>query len=1550
MTGFLVDPRRLLGSAPAVARHAAAAAGAVTGAAASTASGTALVAGAIAVRATTAAPSLLGVPAAPARAATRLAGQATVAAARTGARAAEPLTQRAAWTAKALADLHPYRVRRRVWVNGGHTGIEVRGLEGRGTRHQRIATSVQRRLTSLPGVSWASVNAVTGQVLVGFDEGQVDVASLLEAVRAVEEAHGTRDAGFTWSKPVHPADTTPAVAAAIELAADCVAVGIALVGKLTPLPPAPRAARAALALIDTQPRLHKALKRRLGPIETDVVLSLAAAAVQGVSHGPGTPAIDALYRMQLLRETLARRAVWLRRERELCGPEQVAPTEVSSRPPRPGPRPKGPIEQWSATLGPLTLGAAGTVLALTGDPGRAADAMIAAIPKAARFGREGYATTIGQRLAAYGVVPLNAGAYRRLDLVSAVVVDSAMLRTDRAEVLAAEPVHGTDVAQLWRLAGAVVHGRRVADLDDGDALSDGEVLLEPRPAQAPGSWRYAVLRRGRRIGDVTVGAELHPLADGLLDAAQATGARVLLTEDASTAELLPRADEVLDSAHRLAEHVRRLQGEGNGVLVLTRTDDDATAVADVGVGLLGGKTVCWSADLLCGPGLEDVIRLLHAARPARPVSEQAVRLAQASAALGGLLALVGGRRGGRNAHVSAPVYSAAFVALLSGRSAAMRALRLPLPPPVTHVPWHALDALDVLARLDEARTNAPAPPRALSLRRVPVPAPVPQAVSAVTAPVREAQALVRAVREELDDPLTPVLGVGAAASAIVGSGVDALLVTGVMSGNAAISGLQRFRAERVLNRLISEQEVSGRRLRRSRDESGRTPSRFGSLPLQVVPGRHLVPGDVIALRAHDVVPADARLLSVDGLEVDEATLTGESNPVTKSVQPVPGAPLAERTCMVFAGTTVLAGTAYAVVVATGDATEAGRAARAAGRSAPPAGVQARLGEVTRTALPVTGIGGAAVTGLAMLRRVPLREAVAAGVSVAVAAVPEGLPLVATVAQAAAARRLSAFGVLVRSSRTLEALGRVDTICFDKTGTLTEGRLAVSRLATRDGDVDTGSATGRRLLTVAARACPPADVSGVHAAPHATDRAVLEAAVRIGGPEGYAGEWGLETELAFSSDRGYAASLGMDGDGRMLAVKGAPEVVLPRCRTSGGRSAQQVVQRLAADGLRVLAVAERRVDANAEPADVEQLVDGLELVGFVGIADTPRADATDAVRDMAQAGVRVVMVTGDHPTTAAAIARSVGLPDGEVVTGADLERMTERERIRRVARASVFARVSPEQKVRIVEALRAGGRVVAMTGDGTNDAAAIRLADVGIGVAAAGSTAARTAADLVLADAQVGRIRDALMEGRSMWLRVRDAVSILVGGNAGEVAFMVLGTAIGGRAPIGVRQLLLVNVLTDMFPALAVAVAPSRRDDGATTTPGPVAGMLGAPLARAVAARGTATAAGATSAWLVGRLTGRHARASTMGLAALVGTQLGQTLVTGWRRPLVVATSLASVAVLFTVVETPGVSQFFGCTPLGPFAWAIVVACSAGGTVLAAVLPRVAPRWLAADPT
>ncbi|MET9968593.1 cation-translocating P-type ATPase, partial [Streptomyces sp. NPDC006356] len=573
--------------------------------------------------------------------------------------------------------------------------------------------------------------------------------------------------------------------------------------------------------------------------------------------------------------------------------------------------------------------------------------------------------------------------------------------------------------------------------------------------------------------------------------------------------------------------------------------------------------------------------------------------------------------------------------------------------------------------------------------------------------------------------------------------------------------------------------------------------------------------------------------------------------------------------------------------------------------------------------------------------------------VAVAAVPEGLPLVATVAQLAAARRLSRRGVLVRAPRTLEALGRMDTVCFDKTGTLTENRLRLVRVTDADGTVGRPEADDPTLRT-AARACPQLN-GGSDRPVHATDEAVLDAA-------GLDPEWSQTEGLPFEAGRGYAAAVGEAEEGAaVLVVKGAPETVLPACADLPS-SVSEAAHGLAADGLRVLAVARRRLDTADDAADVlEQPLGELEFTGLLALADVPRDTSTTLVEGLRKAGVRPVMLTGDHPQTARAIAAELGWPeDTGVVTGDELASADRAERARMLRDTGVVARVAPEQKLQVVEALRDAGRVVGMVGDGANDAAAIRAADIGVGISARGSAAARNAADLVLTDGDLTVLIEAVVEGRALWHSVADAIAILIGGNAGEVSFGLLGTLLSGAAPLSTRQMLLVNLFTDLFPAMAVAVTPKEPEatdgtDAESAAAGPEGteplgtSLLRTPLTSKIRHRALTTTLGATSAWLVGRFTpGTARRSTTMALCALVGTQLAQTLADRRGSPLVRVTALGSAAALFVLVETPGLSNLFGCTPLGPLAWTGVtasIALAVTGQRAVPYLERVVMRRL-----
>lgn len=1126
---------------------------------------------------------------------------------------------------------------------------------------------------------------------------------------------------------------------------------------------------------------------------------------------------------------------------------------------RPPPR-TSPAQDYAAHASAGSVAGAAATLLVKHDVAEAAEAVLAGSPKAARYGPAAFHAVLSAALSRTGVLVRDPGRLRQLEMARTVVLHSSALRV---------PDAGAD-----------------------------------------------------------------PWTEDVLDAARRAGLRVVMVEDPALADFTGLADQVVGARRPLADVVAELRAEG-GVITVVRPlpGDDGSVSAgllagDVAVALADADCpVAWGADVLAPQGLADVWRVLRAVPVARAVGRRSQTLARSGAALSGLLVAVGEARGRSRGGVSsllgmrhAPVDASAALALLSGSRAALGVATARAPHPRARVAWHALDPDDVRERLEREREPEPtaveqatARVRAAADRAGRVP---------VLAPVRWSWQLARAVRGELDDPLTPVLAVGSAASAILGSVVDALLVVGALDLNALVGGFQRLRAERALSGLLAEQK---QKARVTEEQFG--PDSARSAPEgepRIVDAAKLHPGHVIELKADDVVPADARLLWEDGLEVDESALTGESLPVDKSVDPAPRAPVAERYCMVFEGTTVVAGRARAVVVDTGDHTEAARAVALAARTPSAAGVQARLQELTRKALPLTLAGGAAVTGLSLLRGAPIRQAVAGGVSVAVAAVPEGLPLVATVAQLAAARRLSRRGVLVRTPRTLEALGRMDTVCFDKTGTLTENRLRLSRVAGTDGTVRrVGEAETAGTVRVAARACPRLDGDGARPT-HATDEAVLDAA-------GEDPDWTQEEGLPFETSRGYAAAVGREGAAgpAVLVVKGAPETVLPACADLPAH-ALEVAQRLAGDGLRIIAVARRTLARGEKAADVlERQPSKLEFTGLLALADVPRETSPALVRGLREAGVRPVVLTGDHPRTAHAIAVDLGWPeDAVVVTGDELAAADRTARSRMLRDADVVARVAPEQKLQVVESLRDAGRVVGMVGDGANDAAAIRAADIGVGISARGSAAARNAADLVVTGEDLLVLVEAVREGRALWHSVADAIAILIGGNAGEVGFGILGTVLGGAAPLSTRQMLLVNLFTDLFPAMAVAVTKTGDPEQEAADAGAPLGtaVLGEPLIRQIRHRAMTTALGATAAWLLGRFTvGTERRSTTMALCAVVGTQLAQTLADRRDSRLVQVTSLGSAAALIALVQTPGASRLFGCTPLGPVAWTGVAA-------------------------
>jgi len=1448
------------------------------------------------------------------------------------------------------------RQHRRSWMGDNRAHIEVRGVHLAG--QEQLARGVEDALRRLKGVQWAQVNAVTARVVVAFDEDGPELDDLIDVVEGVEDAHDVADQRFPHTWPEHPADSEPIRRNAIALGADIAGLGASVFGQLLRLTPLPSEVATVVALVDNEPRARRFLEHHLGPQVTDLGLGFGNVVAQALGHGPLGLVVDMANRAGAVGELVARRRAWERLEPTLAGGYHEVPLSPLDIAPRPVPRPPGPVTRFAdvASIGSTAVFAA--VLATTASPRRAASAFTAGTPKAARLGREAFGASLGRELAGRDVLVLDSRVLRRLDSVDTVVLDSAILRTGNAELAGFVDVGGGDpdaairAATLFDPSSPLRLRRRgrwaMGPLDALGAAAPRGAATAARALRHQHRYVLGVARSGQLVALAGIDDQADPLAPVLATQARSGGLTVII---AGTHRQLARslqAERTVPGGRQLASSVRALQSEGRSVLLVSGgSHHGALVAADCSVGVRpvaaplvaptrgrpaptipNGDHAPWGADIITGPGLGGAALVLQAVPVARQVSRRSVALSLTGSATGLVWAMVGpaataGRRAGL------PVNAAALVAEAGGALAGTVAGRRPLPSPRPTPAWHAMSGQSVLATLgvspsgldhDEVQRRRPAP----------------------TASPSVAATALRAVTDELRNPLTPILAAGAGLAALTGSATDAALVAGVTGANVVIGAAQRLRTDRQLDRLFRASTVAVA-VRRS----GRRT---------VVEPAQVVRGDIVELAAGDVVPADCRILEAEGCEADESILTGEPTPVAKEAAATPGAGLAERSGMLYEGTTVVNGTALAVAVATGTGTEVGRVLADA-LPPPTSGVQSRLRSITTTILPATVASGAAVTGISLLHGRPLPQAVASGVSLMVAAVPEGLPLLATMAEMAAAQRLSGRSALVRNPSTLEALGRVDLLCFDKTGTLTAGRISLARVSDgiTDEPIDRLGPAHAGILAAAVRASPVPDADVL---PRATDQAVIDGAARAGvTPADGMGAWSPVAELAFESTRGFHASVGVGLDGPRVSVKGAPEVVLPRCATwcAAGNAVALTrrvrhrldaeVERMARQGLRVLAVAER--PSSARPELPDDRVSGLELLGFLGMADTVRPTAAAAIDRLRQGGVEVAMITGDHPSTAGAIAAELGIRNGKrLIVGSDIDRCTDDELEALVGQVSVFARVTPAHKARIVRAQQRSGRIVAMTGDGANDAPAIRLAHTGIALGDRCAPAARQAADLIVTDNRIETIIDAIVEGRAMWVSVRDALAILLGGNLGEIAFTVGATAVSGRSPLGTRQLLLVNLLTDLLPALTVAMRPPHLvTPEALLHEGPDS-SLGTTLTRQIALRAVATAAGAGGAWMVARPTGTARRAGTVALVALVGTQLGQTAIAGRASPLVLASAALSQAALVAIVQTPGVSQFFGCTPLGPVGWTVATTSAAAATTGSVVVPWTAGRWRA----
>ena len=708
---------------------------------------------------------------------------------------------------------------------------------------------------------------------------------------------------------------------------------------------------------------------------------------------------------------------------------------------------------------------------------------------------------------------------------------------------------------------------------------------------------------------------------------------------------------------------------------------------------------------------------------------------------------------------------------------------------------------------------------------------------------------------------------------------EALAIFAIVLVNAVLGYSQEARAERALAAL------------RASTAAHATVVRGGER--QRVPTGELVPGDVILLEAGDTVPADARLTDVTSLQTDEASLTGESLPVGKRTRAVDAdAPLAERHGMAFAGTVVTYGRGRAVVTATGEDTEVGRIADLLRRTEDDESpFERELDRVGRT-LGIAVLIVAGIVVVAILLAQGITDAAAFvhvllfGVALAVAAVPEGLPAIVTVVLALGVQRMARRNAIVRELAAVETLGSATVVATDKTGTLTRNEMTVRAVITASGrseltgtgydpagelvPAESGGSDGdveaevERLLLAADRANNAElhrDEDGWTAQGDPTEAALRVAARKAGlDPDALDRRFERLHELPFSSKRQMMSTLHRDAERDRIVVfsKGAPDRVLDRCAeewvgdhatalsAERRRQLHDLVDDLAAEALRTLAVAFRTLPQGVvDEQDLERVDDtpdeverDLVLLGLVGMIDPPRAEAAEAVERARRAGIRTVMITGDHPTTAAAIADAVGIATGSAPrTGAEVASMTDGELGEAVRNAAVFARVSPEHKLRIVDALQRNGDVVAVTGDGVNDAPALQSGDIGVAMGITGTDVAREASDMVLTDDNFATIVAAVEQGRTIFANIRKFLRFLLSSNFGEVLTIflavilapVIGFSTAGDGlilPLLATQILWINLLTDAGPALALGVdppapnvmerPPRRRDRGVIT--------------------------------------------------------------------------------------------------------------------------------------
>ena len=853
---------------------------------------------------------------------------------------------------------------------------------------------------------------------------------------------------------------------------------------------------------------------------------------------------------------------------------------------------------------------------------------------------------------------------------------------------------------------------------------------------------------------------------------------------------------------------------------------------------------------------------------------------------------------------------------------------------------HALSTEEVLRELDgSAQSGLSAAEAAERLRRH-----GPNQLRAA-----KKKTLAQRFLEQFKDVMILILIAAAVISFVVAlRGDDAkeffepVLILAIVVLNACMGVLQESRAEKAMDALKSLSAPHARVLRGGQE--------------QVVDAKDLVPGDVILVEAGDFIPADARLIESASLKCEESALTGESVPAEKDANALVAedAPLGDRANMLYSGCSVSYGRARAVVTATGMETEMGRIAdllQDAGEAQTP--LQKKLAQLGKTLGVVALAACAVIFVVGLCFGIPVLEIFMTAVSLAVSAIPEGLPAIVTVVLSIGLQRMARRNAVIRRLPAVETLGSASVICSDKTGTLTQNRMTLVKAYLcgegREEDISAeNSPEVRRLLQLGALCCDGSfsvDADGKeHHIGDPTETSILAALYKNGlSREELRAASPRLAEIPFDSDRKLMTTIQVF-EGRLVAVtKGAYDSIHSRAVRGDSDQVARTVDRMSQNALRVLAIAVRELDGVPENPKSEDVERDLTLVGLVGMIDPPRPEVREAVKVCRAAGIKPVMITGDHVVTASAIARDLGImQEGDrAIHGMQLGQMSDDELRRSVRDIAVYARVSPEDKIRIVRAWQSQGETVAMTGDGVNDAPALKAADIGCAMGVTGTDVAKSAAAMTLSDDNFTTIVEAVREGRGIYDNIRKVVGFLLGTNVGEILSVFLAMLLWKRPLLASMQLLLINLATDSLPAIALGMEPVE-EDVMRRAPRPKSeGLFAHGYGVQILLQGALFGALTLAAYFLGeRMTGLAAGGQTAAFLVLALSQVVQAFnmrspekslfsLGAFANPKLWLAALASVALVLLVALVPPVRDAFQLVALPGKLW---LACA--GLILA----------------